>query len=128
MTGVGGVRSRSSSLRLRKQRVAVERPRACVGADGVARALVHRHARVLAARVEDVEVDAEVRIALLVEQALLDRVGLDAPERLHPGVLRVRAAAHLLDDEERAEAVKVRLAPSGRTRRADRAVNVETRA
>src|SRR4051812_35884519 len=67
-----------SLLRLRQQRLAVECFGAAVGADGVLRALVHGDARVVAARVEYVELYAEARIAVLVQQTLLDRVGLDA--------------------------------------------------
>src|SRR5215207_526109 len=117
-----------SPPRLRQQRLAVEGLRAGFGADGVPGALVHGDAGVLAARVEDVEVDAEGGVAVLVEQALLHGVGLDAPERLHAGVLRAFAAAHLLDDEEGAEVVEVRLAPTRRAGRADRAVHVQPRA
>src|SRR5205823_1546747 len=102
--------------------------RPLVGADGVLRAVVHGDSGVFASRVEDVEVDAEVRVAFLVEEATLDGVGLDAAEGLHASVFRVRAASHLLDDEEGAEVVEVRLAPSGRACRADCAVNVETSA
>src|SRR5205085_11085500 len=75
-----------------------------------------------------VEVYAEVRVAVFVEEAALDGVGLDASQGLHASVLRVRAAPHLLDDEEGAEVVEVRLASSGRACRADSAVNVEARA
>src|ERR1043166_9954556 len=89
-----------------EQRVAVEHPRPTVVAGGVLRAGVHGDAGVLAARVEDVEVDVEVRQAATVEQATLDGVGLDALQRRHAGILRVRAAAHLLDDEVGAEVVR----------------------
>src|ERR671928_914806 len=112
--------------RPRQQRLAVESLGAALRADGVLRALVHRDARVLAARVEYVELYAEARIAVLVQETALDRVGLDAPERLHPRVLRAAAATHLFDDEERAEVEEIRPAASCRTGRADRAVDVET--
>src|SRR5919197_1067019 len=121
------VSRRSVGLPL-EERLARERLRAGVGADGVLRALVQGDACVLAARVEDVEVDAEVRQAAAVEQALLYGVGLDAAQGGHAGVLRVRAAAHLLDDEERAEVVEVRLAAARRAGGPDRAVNVESHA
>src|SRR5262249_9557718 len=91
----------------------VEYLRAVLRADRVLRR-VHRHAGKLPLRVQDVEVQAEIRMALLVEQPLLPGVGGDPAERSHPGVLRVRAAPHLVDDQIRAQAVQVRLAPAGR--------------
>src|SRR6476659_8429849 len=67
---------------------------------------VHRDAGMLPFFVEDIEADVEVRFAALVEEALLDRVALDAAERGHAGVLRVGAAAHLFDDHEGTEIVE----------------------
>src|SRR3954468_328133 len=110
--------------RPRQQRLAVESLRAALRADGVLRALVHRDARVLAARVEYVELYAEGWIAVLVEETFLDGVRLDASQSLHPRVLRAASTPHLLDDEERAEVEKIRFAPTRRARRTDRAVNV----
>src|ERR1700749_2195390 len=113
---------------LRQKRLAVEGLGVAAGAGGLLRALVHRDSGVLAARVNDVEVYTEGGIAVSVEKTFLDGVGLDAPEGFHARVLRRAAAAHLFDDEERAEVVEIRLASSGRPGNADRAVYVEPRA
>ena len=52
-------------------------------------------------------------IALAVQQSLLDRVCLDSLQRLHAGIFRVRAAPHLLDNQERTQVVKIRFATPG---------------
>src|SRR3712207_1360239 len=114
--------------RSRQKRFAVEGLGAALGADGVLRALVHRDSCVLAARVEYVELYAAGGVAVFVQEPLLDGVGLDATECFHTRILGCAAAAHLLDDEERAEVEEVRLATPCRARRADRAVDVEPRA
>src|SRR5688500_5388877 len=95
-----------------EQRLRVQRFRAPPGAHRVTRG-IHRDARVLAFRVDDVEVQAEAGIPLRVEQTLLDRIGLDAAERLESGVLRRQAAAHVLHDQVRSEVVEVGLAAAG---------------
>src|ERR1700755_2589522 len=85
----------------RQQRLAVESLGAAPRAGGGLRAPVHRDARGLPPRREYVELYAEARMPVLVQETFLDGVRLDAPKRLHPGVLRSAAAPHLLDDEER---------------------------
>src|SRR5512138_2565633 len=86
---------------------------------------VHRHARVLPFLVEDEEADVEVREAARVEQARLDGVRANALERFHPGILRVHAASHALDDEVRRAVVEIRLAATRRAGGADVVVHVE---
>src|SRR5882672_1079860 len=101
-----------------EQRLGLDHLPAVLVAEAI-RGLVHRHAGVLSLRVQRVEVQTEVRPPFRVQQPLLDRVLRDALERGQRGVLRVGAAAHLLDDHERTEVEEIRLAAAGRSRRAD---------
>src|SRR5262249_38880383 len=90
-----------AARRAREQTLDRDRPRSLRVADGIADGVggapgpasvlgilaVHRHARVLALRVQDVEVDVEVGIAVGLAEPLLDGVGLDPLERFHPRIL-----------------------------------------
>src|SRR6185503_16893406 len=71
------------------------------------------------------KVDAEIGIALAIQQTLFERVCFDSAQRFHPRILRMTAAAHLLDDQERTEVVEISLAASGGTSCPDRTVNVQ---
>src|SRR4029453_13083622 len=88
----------------------------------------HRDAGVLPLLREHVEEQLETGQAVLVEQPLLDRRRLHAPQRLHAGVLRGAAAAQLLDDHARRQVVEVGLAAPGRARGAYLVVDPEPRA
>src|SRR5690606_20895825 len=76
---------------------------------------------------EHVEVDVEVRLAVLPQEPRLHGLVAYALERRHAGVLRVHALAHELHDQERRQAVQVRFAAAGGTGGTDGVVDVETR-
>src|SRR5581483_6480621 len=69
----------------------------------------------------------EVRLALRIEQPLFDRILGDPLEGRERGVLRVRAAAHLVHDHEGAQVVEVCLAAAGGPGSANLAVHVQPR-
>ena len=50
---------------------------------------------------------------------------LNPPQRFHAGILRRLAHPHLLDDQERAQVVEIRLAPPGRARGTNIVVHVK---
>ena len=61
---------------------------------------IHRHARVVALGVDDVEAEPEVGKSPAVEQPFFYRGFLNAPKRFQTGVLGVLAPSHRLDDEK----------------------------
>lgn len=71
-------------------------------------------------------VTVEIWLPTAVQESSLDRRRLDSPERLHTGVLRLYAASHVLDDQERTQAIEVRLTPSGGARRSHLSIDIET--
>src|SRR5881628_1469059 len=91
----------------RQQTLAIQCFSARVRAGREPRAFVHRGAGVLTFGVERVEAEVEIRQAAAVEQALLDRVRLEALERVEGRVFGMHAATHVHHDGKRAEVVEV---------------------
>ena len=99
----------SSGLAL-DEALASECFRPVLGADGVLGAREERDAGVPSLGVEDVERHIEIRIAVAVEQPFFDGAGFDPLARFDGRVLRMHALPKQLDDQERAETIKIRLA------------------
>src|SRR5215471_4184938 len=62
---------------------------------------VHRDTSILAPGIEDIEIEAEVWVALFVKKPFLDGGCFHPFEGLHSGVLWMRTSSHALYNEER---------------------------